>query len=113
MAYRIANLALVSFLRSKGNKEFQDRIEQAHIKSRHQTQLRITIPQYSSMDECRCRYHLLAKKICCQSQDTFAWGQAKFRGGSNVTPMMESKKSNALRICPLFVAVVLLFVVNR
>jgi len=77
-------------------KCYQSNMVQAHIKSRNQTELSITIQQYSSMDEFRCRYHLLTKKNCCQSRDAFAWGPAKFRGGGNVTAMMKSKKSNAL-----------------
>ena len=58
-------------------KCYQSNMVQAHIKSRNQTELSITIQQYSSMDEFRCRYHLLTKKNCCQSRDAFAWGQAK------------------------------------
>lgn len=59
-------------------------------------QLGITIQQYSSIDESSCFHHLLLKETYGQLHDAFAWGQAKFRGGSNVTPRMESKESSAL-----------------
>jgi hypothetical protein len=68
----------------------------AHLKPNSQAQLCITIQQYSSIDESSCLHHLLLKETYCQLHDAFAWGQAKFLGGGNVTPRMGSKESSAL-----------------
>jgi hypothetical protein len=63
----------------------------AHLKPNSQAQLCITVQQYSSIDESSSLHHLLLKETYCQLHDAFAWGQAKFRGGGNVTPRMEEQ----------------------